>query len=89
MTRYRVEWLEDALQELAELWMTHESSAITEASNRVDELLSSNLAPNAGVPYGNSEGLRVLEIPPLRIIFSVNVSKRLVDIAAVSKSRNA
>lgn len=87
MSRYRVEWLEEALQELASIWIESRSLAITEASNRVEQRLGASQSPNKlGSPFGNDEGLRMLDEPPLRVIFSVNTSKQLVEIAAVIKS---
>jgi hypothetical protein len=53
---------------------------ISEAANAVDHLLRSN-AESAGELL--AEGLRALNEPPLRVIFTVNADDRIAEILRV------
>jgi hypothetical protein len=63
MTRYAVTWLQDAEDELAEIWtQASDPQAVTDAANALDQLLAHDLATQ-GKPV--SEGLRELHVSPL------------------------
>lgn len=77
MTRYTIVWLRDAIDELGEIWLTaRDRIAITAASAEIDRELA-NDAQTKGKLL--SEGLRTLDAPPLRAVFSVSdADRRLV-----------
>ncbi len=81
MKRYTVIWWQAADDELLRLWLaSSERSRITDASREIDKLLSSQ-----GNSIGEEvhEGLRVLEVEPLRIQFSVEEEDRVVRVWTV------
>lgn len=74
MTRYTVVWLQSALDELAELWMSsREQGAVAQAANEIDEELRTD-ADIKGVDVG--EDILGLVVPPLKILFAVNEQDR-------------
>ena len=81
MTRYTVTWLESALDQLAGIWMESETPGeVNAASARVNELLASD-AEKRGAEL--SEGLRVLQVGRLRVLFEVREDDRIVEVARV------
>ena len=81
MTRYTVVWWQSADDELLRLWLdSPERSRIVDASGEIDKLLSAK-ADSIGEEI--HEGLRVLEIEPLRVQFSVEVGDRIVRVWTV------
>jgi hypothetical protein len=85
MTRYTVTWLEEAQDELAQIWTAaEERKQVTDAANAIDaELLYD--AECKGQPL--AEGLRTLCIPPLHVLFTVSVSDRLVEVSLLRIDR--
>jgi hypothetical protein len=80
-----VHWTDDTLGDLASMWLTAaDPRSVTQAQAAIDSLLSRN-------PLGHgaeiSEGLRELTVPPLRILYSVDTNKRVVEVSAVKWSR--
>ena len=81
MTRYTVVWWQTAHDELTQLWL--ESPArrqITKAVSDIDRLLAAR-ADSIGDEV--HEGLRRLEVGPLRVQFSVERDDRLVRVWSV------
>jgi len=84
---FRVEWLQEALDELTLLWMQAESSlrqALTAATHRIDQELHTD-------PYRQSESRedeeRVLFVYPLGVQFEVDLQRRIVWILHVWQFR--
>ena len=81
MTRYTVIWLQDAVDELGEIWLAStDRNAVTAASAEIDRELADD-AETKGKPL--SEGLRVYDAPPIRAVFSVSDPDRRVEVAGV------
>ncbi len=81
MTRYAVTWLQDAVNELGEIWLASmDKNTVTAASAVIDRELA-NDAPTKGKPL--AEGLRVYDAPPIRAVFSVNDPDRTVEVARI------
>jgi hypothetical protein len=79
----KVEWLQSALDELANLWMLADSverEAITSATHVLDERLRSN-------PHEEGEsrpqGLRITFVPPLAVRFRVERNGQSVTVLHV------
>ena len=84
MTRFTVTWLEDAQNELAELWLeANDRSAITSATHAIDRELAEDAASKG---EDVSEGLRSLTVPPLRVIFAVSEDDRIVEVMQAKPS---
>ena len=78
---YSVLWLPNAENELAAIWMAaSDRDAVTRASHEVDQRLQTN-APNEG--ESRNDGLRVLLVPPLGILFGVEPGTTMVLVAQV------
>jgi hypothetical protein len=80
---FRVEWTQEALNELAGVWMLADQAArraITEATQQIDRQLTTD-------PFGSSESrteaLRILFESPLGISFEVDQDGRTVQVAGV------
>ncbi len=80
---FQVEWLEQAVEELARIWLRAESDqrrAITEASNTIDRELQTD-------PFRQSESRddehRVLFARPLGVYFKVDMQQRVVGVGHV------
>jgi plasmid stabilization system protein ParE len=83
MTRYTVVWSGDALDELAELWISaRDRNAVSTAAHAIEAELSRD-ATTKGVEV--AEGLRVCFSPPLRIFFTVDEGDRLVEVVRVRR----
>lgn len=81
MNRYTVVWVRSAEDDLAELWIAvSERSTVTAAALEIDRQLSSDPA-SKGEPL--KEGLRALNVPPLRVIYSVSDDDVIVEVAVV------
>jgi hypothetical protein len=81
VNRYTLIWWESADEELTRLWLaSQERSRITEAAREIDRLLA-NQAGFIGDEV--HEGLRALEVEPLRVQFSVDDDDRLVRVWTV------
>ena len=81
MSRYTVVWLQDAIDELGDIWLAaSDRNSVTEASETIDRGLQNDAAIK-GKPL--SEGLRVYDALPLRAVFSVIDSDRKVEVARI------
>lgn len=81
--RYTVIWLKDAETELALLWNSAaDHKELSNASYEIDRLLAID-AERRGESL--REGMRALEIAPLRVVYSVREEDRIVEVAFVRK----
>jgi hypothetical protein len=81
MNLYTVNWTDDALNELASLWLqASDPDEMTRAQATIDTLLA-----RAPLHHGEAvrEGLRRLIVPPLRVLYTVDTSARHVEVASV------
>ncbi len=81
MTRFTVIWALEALDDLAEIWLnSNDRDKVVSVAESIDLELTVD-------PFWKSrqlsEGLHAVEIPPLRILFSVNDADRLVEVAQI------
>ena len=79
--RYTVTWTKSADKNLSEVWLrSKDRSGVSAASHQIDQ----SLREDAHVK-GNevSEGLRPINIPPLRFLLTANQDDRIVEIAVV------
>lgn len=83
MNLYTVDWSEDALNELAVLWLQATDPDEVTRAQAIDTLLA-----RAPLHHGEvvREELRRLIVPPLRVLYTVNASTRAVEIAAVKSA---
>jgi hypothetical protein len=81
MNRFTVVWVKDVLDELAEIWMgSNEREAITLATQEIDNSLSID----PGLKGGElKEGIRFFLAPPLRVLYTISESDRIVEIVLV------
>ena len=80
---YQVQWLQSALDELADQWMrapSEERQAITSAAHAVDRRLAED-----PVKEGESrpKGRRITFVPPLALTFRVGSDEGIVTIVHV------
>jgi hypothetical protein len=81
MTRYTVVWSPQAEGRLAQLWTDAANrQAVSDAANAIDAQLAVDPLTK-GNPL--KEGLRTLDIPPLRVLFEVHELDRLVRVVLV------
>lgn len=81
--RYTVIWLKDAEAELALLWNSAaDHKELSKASHEIDRLLAVD-AERRGESL--REGMRALEVAPLRVVYSVREEDRIVEVAFVRK----
>jgi hypothetical protein len=80
---FRVEWLSEAVSELADIWIKADSQSrqvITEATHNLDRELQTD-------PFRESESregeVRVLFTRPLGVLFEVDAAQRIVWILHV------
>jgi plasmid stabilization system protein ParE len=84
MSRYTVVWSKEASDQLTMIWLdAEERPAVTAAANAIDAQLT-NDPQTKGTDL--SEGLRVLEVPPLHVLFAVTEPDRLVRVVLVRRS---
>lgn len=75
---YTVDWTDEALDELAEIWMdASDPDAVTRAQSVLDYGLARH-PDRCGVEL--SEGLRVWQVDPLRIYFEIDTQVRKVSV---------
>lgn len=81
MNRYTVVWVRSAEDELVELWIaSSDRSAVAAATHEIDRQLTTDPALK-GEPL--REGLRALNVPPVRVLYSVSDDDRIVEVAVV------
>jgi hypothetical protein len=77
---YSVVWLDDAITAaLKMISAAADPGGVLESMERARTLLSANPEPPDSLLH---EGLRSLNVPPLRILYCVDHSQRLVEIVA-------
>lgn len=83
MIRYTVVWVQSVEDELIEIWLGAEDrNAISSATHAIDHELSTD-AESKGEDL--AEGLRSLNVPPLRVIFTVSTDDRLTEVVRVAR----
>jgi hypothetical protein len=83
MTRYTVTWLQSVQSHLAQLYLdAPDPQAVTDAANAIDVLLATDPI-SKGTPL--KEGPFSLDVPPLRVLYSVSEPDRLVEVASVRR----
>jgi hypothetical protein len=81
MPRYTVLWHRDIITDLAEIWFEAvDRNALTRASNNIDRILA--VSPETS-RQNLAEGLYVLVVPPLKILFVVREADRVVEVVSV------
>ncbi len=84
MKRFTVLWRQTAIDQLTEIWLAGADRAeINQAVETIDKLLSSE--PLGEFTGELVEGLRSANVLPLRIIYTVEESDRIVDVATVRR----
>ena len=83
MSRYTVVWSQQAIDNLAQLWVEGtDRNEIAEAGNAIDRELAVDPA-NKGIAV--RECLRSLSVPPLRVLFEVEEPDRLVKVVTIRR----
>ncbi len=81
MIHYTVTYIEDARDQLAEIWLeVLDRSAVAKADDEIDRILKDD-ASLKGTEV--REGLRQLVVPPLKVQFTIEEDDRLVTIWSV------
>jgi plasmid stabilization system protein ParE len=81
MSRYTVEWTQDAEDALADIWMqAADRAAVTAAEAAIHRLLEKDPVANGAEV---SEGLRRIIIEPLVALYTVDASRRVVEVEQV------
>jgi hypothetical protein len=81
MSRFTVVWSEAAQDHLAQSWIdASDRNAVAQAGNAIDRELAVD-PQNKGTEV--SEGLRGLDVPPLRALFVVEEQDQLVRVVMV------
>lgn len=81
MTPYLVDWTDDALDMLADIWtQATNRSSVTAAQNQIDHLLTRDLFGHGQPAH---EGLYKITVPPLTAYYSADQVKRTVEVPAV------
>jgi hypothetical protein len=79
---YTVDWVPDAQDELADLWIVGpDRAAITRAQNEIDRRLASN--PRGAGATEVAEGLWRMTVAPLTVYYAVDDAQRLVEVSKV------
>jgi plasmid stabilization system protein ParE len=78
--RYTVVWLDQALNDLARIWMqAADPLAVRDASNEVDRQLADDPETKGEEFYGD----RLLVVLPLQVVFRVRPDDRIVEVLNV------
>jgi len=85
VTRHTVGWVQSVENELAEIWLAADDrNEITIATHWID----SHLSTNADVQgEALAAGLRSLNIPPLRLIFTLQADDPMVEVVRGTRIR--
>jgi hypothetical protein len=84
MIRYTVVWHDDALNQLADIWMNASNrQSVTSAASTIDRQLADDASTKGTAVEGD---LRLTHVPPLRVLFAVIEADRLVRIVDISLS---
>jgi plasmid stabilization system protein ParE len=83
MTRHTVTWHQDAEQDLASLWISAtDRDDITQAVQAIDLALSS---ASGSVGDQIAEGLYGLNAPPLRVLYVIRETDRIIEVVMVRR----
>jgi hypothetical protein len=84
MNPYTVRYAQDALDQLTEIWIEAgpEREAVTSAAHRIETLLATN---PAGHGASEHEGLWKLDVPPLRVLFTIEETDKTVSVVGMGK----
>jgi hypothetical protein len=78
--RFTVIWYASAQRDLARIWLAAiERQAVTVAADSIDKTLRDH-AETAGVEF---QGWRLLHVPPLAVVFRVDLANRQVHVRQV------
>ena len=78
---YRIEWIPDALQDLAAVWLaSKDRNVVTFAANEIESVLS--LFPNSAGEL-SFDTVREYAVPPLGVEFEVDNVNNIVTILSV------
>jgi hypothetical protein len=81
MSLFSVDWPPDILASLADIWLqASDRQAVTNAETHIDRLLSRDLL---GQGIHISEGLYRLEVPPLIVTYTVDLTRHHVEISSI------
>lgn len=81
MDRFTVVWHKDAEQQLIEIWLGAENrEAVTAATVQIDRELSFAPETKGRILH---EQLRALNVPPLRVLFSIQGAEQRVEVEVV------
>lgn len=81
MTPFIVDWTDDALDMLADIWtQATNRPAVTSASNQIDRLLARDPLGHDQVAH---EGLYKITMPPLTAYYSIDQIHNTVEVSAV------
>jgi len=84
MTAWTVDWLSEAEDDLADLWIhAPDRAALTAAQNQIDQLLRRD---PLGLGTELGEGLRKITVEPLKAYYTVDVPRRRVTVSNVASS---
>lgn len=78
MNRFHVDWLPDAIDDLAEIWLRAANRAsVNFASAMIDQRLAESPSE-----WGKEvrEGLCEFSVPPVRVLFAVDDANHIVEI---------
>ena len=82
-TRYTVVWVQSVEDELVEIWLAaKDRNDVTAATHAIDQELGLDASLKGDEL---AEGLRSLNIPPLRLIFTVSEDDRLVEVVRIAR----
>jgi hypothetical protein len=83
MNPYGLNWLQSAINDLAAIWTASpDQAAVTRAADALDAELVRNGRRNAKAV---SEGLFSLTLAPLRVLFTVDETARVVEVVSVQR----
>jgi hypothetical protein len=81
---FTVVWRQTAVDQLTEIWLAaSDRPSINDAVSVIDALLSQD--PLGDLTSDLAEGLRTATVLPLRVIYAVAESDRVVDVATVRR----
>ena len=82
MIRYTVVWVQSVEDELIEIWLDAKDRYATTATHAIDR----ELGTDADAKGANlAEGLRSLNVAPLRVIFTVRAEDRVAEVVRVMR----
>ncbi|HQU42946.1 MAG: hypothetical protein B7Z73_01360 [Planctomycetia bacterium 21-64-5] len=78
MKRFQIDWLPEALDGLADIWLKFpDRQAVNDVANLLEEQLEQD---PLGWGTELSEGLMTIEMAPIRLIFTVDEATQVVEV---------